>query len=297
MPLPEDGRTDYADFVTIGNGISAGIGPAVKAAAIGLNLVSIAEFPTDANSIKWRKSGSLVAEVVPEGAVYVPSNAKSDINDTSVTTTAAKVVVSSPITAEAMRFGAGAGTVERFSTEQGRAIARKFDADLFALFTGASQIATAASAMDADTLLLGIFNLEASEVPLTRLAAVLSAKQIHELRVEAKNTGGAAYMSQVSLNILGGQPQANQFVGKYLGVDIYRGFGLPTVTTRTVGAVFDTGLAFCAGIGGPIETRVSFTGPGVQNQIPGVSDNVLSWMFYDVKEYYDQAVSQLRSNT
>jgi hypothetical protein len=297
MALPDDGRTDYADFVTIGNGISASIGPAVKAATVGLNLVSVAQFPTDANSIKWRKSGALTAEVVAEGAAYTPTDANSDITDTSVTTTAVKVMVSSPITAEAMRFGAGGGTVERFSGEQGRAISRKFDADLFALFTGASQIATAASAMDADTLLLGQFNLEASEVPLTRLAAVLSAKQIHELRLDAKNTTGASYMSQVNLSILGGTPQANNFVGNYLGIDIYRGFGLPTVTTRTAGAIFDTQLGFCCGVGGTVETQITPSGQGVVSAIPAASMIVTSYWFYDVKEYYDQAVSQLRSNT
>lgn len=296
MALPADGRMDLADTVTIGNAISALMSPALKEAAIWLNLVHAETCPSTTNVIKFRKSGSLIAEAVSEGAVYIPSDTNSDINDTSVTATAAKVAVGSPLSAEAVRFGAGAADTVRVAGEQGRAIARKFDDDCLALVDSITNVATATAGMDSDTLLTGQYNVLNSLVPPGPLAAVLDFKGVHELRKHVANSGSAIYASQYNSPIFG-TPQPNNFVGNYLGIDIYQTTGLSTTGSDDQGVIFNPRYAFAAALGGSIESQVYFTGAGVADQIPGISWYVISWMFYNVVVWNNTAACELRSDT
>lgn len=295
MSLPDDGRMDLGDTVIEANAISAAIGPAFKEASIGMGLVYAENFPTTSNVIKFRISGSLIAETVAEGAVYVPSDANSDINDTSVSVTAAKCVVGSPISWEAQRYGAGAANTARVADEQGRAIARFFDDDLLSLFDSITNVATAATTMDTDTLLLGQFNVLNALVPPGPLTAVLSFKQVHELRKLVANSGAAIYSSQYSSPLFG-TPAQNNFVGNFLGVDIYQTTGLSTSSGDSQGCIFNPQHAFCCGMGGAVETKIYFTGAGVQSQVPGISDYVLSWFSYDLAVWRNTAASELRSD-
>lgn len=296
MALPDDGRMDVADTVTIGNAISALMSPAFKEASIGYNLVYAETCPDNTNVIKFRKSGSLVAEAVAEGAVYLPTDANSDINDTSVTATAAKVAVASPISWEAMRFGAGAASTVRVATEQGRALARKFDGDLLALFDGLTNAATAATTLDTDTLLLGQYNVLNALVPPGPLVAVIDFKGAHELRKLVANSGSAIYSSQYNSPLFG-TPQANNFVGNFLGIDIYQTVGLSTTGGDDQGAIFNPQYCFAAAMSGEINTDIQFSSLGVANQVAGFSTIVSSWYAYNVVEWNDTAGCELRSDT
>lgn len=296
MALPDDGRMDIADTVTIGNAISAAIAPAFKEASIGMGLVHAETFSTQSNVLKFRISGSLVAETVAQGAVYLPSDANSDINDTSVTATAAKCVVGSPISWEAGRYGAGAANTARVAAEQGRAIARFFDDDLLALFDSVTNVATATSTLDTDTLLLGQYNVLNSLCPPGPLVAVLDFKGVHELRKLVANSGAAIYSSQYSSPLFG-TPAQNNFVGNFLGIDIYQTTGLSTTGGDDQGCIFNPQYAFATGLGGAVETRVYFTGAGVASQVPGISDYVLSWFSYDTVLWNDTAACEIRSDT
>lgn len=291
-----DGLMQMADTVQIGNAISAAISPAFKEASIGMGLVYAETCSPDSQVIKFRKSGSLVAEAVTEGAAYAASDANSDINDTSVTCTAAKIAVASPISVEAMRFGGGAANVSRVAAEQGRALARKFDDDLLALFDSVTNTATAASTLDTDTLLTGQYKVMDSLVPPGPLTAVLDNKGAAELRKLVANAGSAIYSSQYSSPLFG-TPAQNNFIGNLLGIDIYQTTGLSTTGGDDQGLIFNPNYAFCAAMGGSVESVVQFSGMGVALLIPGFSEIVLSWLFYGVALWNDAAACELRSDT
>lgn len=296
MALPDDGRMDMADTVQIGNAISALISPAFKAQSIMMGLVHAETCSDSSQVIKFRKAGNLVAEGVNEGAVYIPSDANSDINDTSVTATAAKIMVASPISREAQRFGGGAANIPRVAAEQGRAIGRKFDTDLIALIDSITNTATATSTMDTDCLLTGQFNVYNALVPPGPQVAVLSFKQKLELSKLVANSGSAIYQSQYNSPLFG-TPAANNFVGNFLGIDIYQTTGLTTTGATTQGVIFNPLYTWCCAMGGEIVSDVSFSGVGVASQVAGVSDIVLSYIFYGIALWNNTAASELRSNT
>jgi putative hemolysin len=291
-----DGLMQMADTVQIGNAISAAISPAFKEASIGMGLVYAETCSPASQIIKFRKSGSLVAEAVTEGAAYAASDANSDINDTSVTATAAKIAVASPISVEAMRFGGGAANVARVAAEQGRALARKFDDDLLALFDSVTNTATATSTLDTDTLLTGQYKVMDSLVPPGPLVAVLDNKGAAELRKLVANAGAAIYSSQYNSPLFG-TPSQNNFIGNLLGIDIYQTTGLSTTGGDDQGLIFNPNYAFCAAMGGSVESVVQFSGMGVALLIPGFSDIVLSWLFYGVALWNDAAACEIRSDT
>lgn len=297
MALPDDGRMDVADTVTIGNAISATISPALQDASVGLSIVYTEQFANNSNVIKFRKAGSLVAEAIAEGAVYTPSDANSDINDTSVTCTAAKVVVASPISYEAQRFGAGAAAFGRVGAEQGRAIARKFDDDLLALFNGITNVATAATTFTPDVLMEGVYNIDAAAVPPGPKVALIHYKQAFELKKVIANTGAAAFTNQSFLEVINGAPKANGFVGSLYGVDIYQQSGMSTTGGDNQGAIWSRDYGFACGIGGPVQTEIQKTGVGVASQVAGLSDIVISYLFYKLVMWNDTACCELRSDS
>lgn len=297
MALPDDGRMDQADTVQIGNAISVMISPALKETVFTMPLIHTEECSTASPTIKFRKSGSLVAEAVTEGAVYTPSDANSDINDTSVTATAVKVMVASPISAEAIRFGAGAADIPRVAAEQGRAIGRKFDDDLLALFDSITATSVASTTMDVDTLLQGQYKVFNTPTPTGTLAAIMSVKQVYELKKLMASSGAAQYSSQSQLSILNGVADQRSFVGNFAGIDVYQTVGLSATGGDDQGAIFDPRIGFCAALGGAVETQVIFTGYGVASQIPGVSWAAISWIFYKIALWNDGACCELRSDT
>lgn len=296
MALPADGRRDLSDNITIGNAISALISPAFKEASIWMNLVHAETCPPDSNVIKFRKSGSLIAEAVSEGAVYVASDTNTLLTDTSVTATAAKVVSGGVFTHESERFGAGSSSVSRYGSEQGRALARKFDDDCLALIDSITNVATASTTLDTDTLLTAQYYVNNALVPPGPMVAVLDFKGVLELKKLVANSGAAIYSSQYNSPLFG-TPAANNFVGNYLGIDIYQTTGLSTTSSDDQGVVFNPLYAFGAAMGGSVYTDVQFTGAGVTSQIPGISTYILSWMYYNVVVWNDTAACELRSDT
>lgn len=297
MALPDDGRMDIADTVTIGNAISAAISPALVDASVALNICYFENFSTQSNVIKFRKSGSLVAEVIAEGAVYSPSDANSDINDSSLSLTSAKVVVASPISYETLRFGAGAGNPARIAAEQAAAIGRKMDDDLLALFNAITNTATASTTMSIDCLIDGIYNIDAAGVPQGRKVANLGYKQVMELKKVCAATGAAAFTNTQFLDLINGSPKANGFAGNFLGVDIYQESGHSTTGGDIQGAMWSADYGFAGGLGGPVETEISKTGMGVASQVAGLSVVVLSHIFYKLGMWNDTACTEIRSDS
>lgn len=296
MALPEDGRRDLGDNITIGNAISALISPAFKEASIGMNLVYAETCPSDTNVIKFRKSGSLIAEAVNEGAVYTPSDANSLLTDTSVTATAVKVVSGANYSHESERFGAGSTSPSRIGAEQGRALARKFDDDFLALFDSITNVASTAGTLDTDTILLGAYYVDNALTPPGSKVCILDFKGVLELKKLVANSGAAIYSSQYNSPLFG-TPQANNFVGNFLGVDFYQTTGLSTTSSLDQGCIFNPNYAFAAAMGGQVYTDISFTGMGVASQVPGISTSVLSWMYYNIVVWNNSAACEIRSAT
>lgn len=296
MALPADGRRELSDNIIVGNAISAQISPAFKEASIWMSLVAAQTCPPDSNVIKFRKSGSLIAEAVTEGAVYVASDANTLLADTSVTATAVKVASGGVFTHESERFGAGSSSVSRYGSEQGRALARKFDDDCLALIDSITNVATATSTLDTDTILTGKYHVNNSLVPPGPMTAVIDFKGAMELQKLIANSGAAIYSSQYNSPLFG-TPAANNFIGNYLGVDFYQTTGLSTTGSDDQGVIFNPLYAFGAAMGGSVYTDVQFTGPGVVDQIPGMSTYIMSWMYYNVVVWNNTAACELRSDT
>lgn len=297
MALPDDGRMSYADSITLGNTLSASISPAFKAAAICLNLCAVQNFSDMTDVIKWRKSGSLTAAVLAEGQVYLAANSTSKITDSSVSTTAAKAVVGSPVSYEVVQFGAGAASMPRISGEQGRAIARQFDSDFKALITSITATAPATSTMDIATIITGQYQLRLGEMPVGPMVALCSHKQVAEIKQLIAQSSAAQFANQSQLVLLNGTPTPNMFVGNYLGTDFYETSSLPASGAQTAGVLFNPLYAFCAGLGGAVQTDVFQTGAGVASQIPGFSWYMLSYLFYNVAVWNNAAAVEILSNT
>lgn len=296
MSLPDDGRTDLSDLVTIGNAIGALIPPAFIQGSFGLGLVYAQDCPSNTNVIKFPIMNALIAEAVTEGAVYIPSDANSDLNITSVTATAVKKGIVSPITVESLRFGGGLANPAGIADEQGRALARLFDAGLLALFDGLSNAVTASSTLDIDTLLQARYVVDNGLCPPGPRVAVLDYKGVNELRKLVANSGAAIWSSQYSSPIFG-TPAANGFVGNMLGIDIYQATGLSTTGSDDQGALFDPRYCFAAAMGGAPETNIRWTGAGVASQVAGFSYEVSSHAFWHVLEWHDAAGCEVRSDT
>lgn len=296
MALPADGLISQADLVQSGNAVSALIPPAFVKQAIFYGLVYSEQCSDSSNKINFRISGNVNAEGVNEGAVYTPSDANSDITDTSVQVTATKVAVGTNITPEALRFGAGAASFARVSDEQGRAIARRFDTDVLALVNSVTGVATASTTMDTDTLLEGQYKVMNGETPPGPLVAVLDYKGVFELRKQVA-TSGASHFAAGTGTPLFGVPQQNNYVGNFLGIDIYQTSGLSTANGDDQGVIFNPNYAFAAAMGGDVGTEIRWTGHGVASQVPGLSYEVTSWIFYGVALWHDAAACELRSDT
>jgi hypothetical protein len=296
MALPADGLITQSDLVQTGNAISAMMVPPLVVASVGMSLVQMETCPNSTAVIKFRKSGYTTAEGVSEGAVYLPTDANSDITDTSSTATAAKIAVATPISVEALRFGAGAADTVRVSNDQGRAIAAKFDVDLKALIDSVTLTATATSTMDTDTLLTGVYNIDNGNVPPGPRVAWLHNKGLLELKKLVANSGAAIWTSQYNSPLFGA-PAPNGFVGNLLGVDIYTSSGFSTTGGDNQQVIFDPRFAWCAAMGGSIETHITWTGVGVASQVAGFSYIVDSHIFYGVALYTDAACSEVRSDS
>lgn len=282
-------ETELSNFVTIGNAVSTLMSPAFKEASIMLNLCHTENFPDNTNVIKFRKSGSLTAEALAESTAYSYS-ASSELTDTSVSATAAKVVAASKVTVEALRFGTGSANMERIAQEQGRAIARMYDDDVIALFDNFATTQTATSVLTVDDMITAQYKVYNGNVPVGKLAAVLEYKGAHEIRKEIQSTGGTPWSNMSMLEILNGTPQPNGYVGSVAGMDVYQTTGMPTGGGDDYALVFNPQWTFAAGLGGAFSTNVWYDPVSFLYVVS-------SFMFYNVVEWNDTAGCSLLSDT
>lgn len=291
-----NGLTTQSDMNQQAYALSRLLGPALVETSTWMNLVYAETCSDNSNKIRFQKSGSLIAEGVSEGAVYVPSDANSDITDTYVEVTATKIVAGSVLTAEQQRFGGANRAIPRFANEQAAAIARKFDTDCKALIDSVTLTATAASVLDTDTLLEAAYKVRNGLLPNGPLVAVVDRKGAFELQKHIANSGSTIYSSQYNHPVFG-TPKANNYVGEVLGIGLFQTSGLSTTGGDDQGVVFDPRFFIAAAMGGEVNSQGRWTGHGVASEVAGVSTEFTSWIFYGVAVFYDAAACELRSDT
>lgn len=297
MSAPDDGMTDYGDLIVVGNYVSAIIPPAFIESSFSYGLVNWQTCPANSKQVKFTVSGYLTAEAVNEHAVYAPSDANSQLADTAVTVTAAKVVSGSNVSWEAGRFASAPASLDRFGREQAMALARKMDDTFIALFPSFTATATAAGGtLDEDTILEGEYQVYNGNTPPGRLQAVIERKGYSEVKKLIAKSGASVYTIPNNSTILG-QPQPNSYVGSYLDIDFYATTGLATTGSYDQGAIFHPLYAFCGCESGGVESRAYWTGKGVASAIPGFSTAIDTWHAYDIDIWHDAAGCELRSNT
>lgn len=283
-------ETEYGNFVTIGNEISAGIAPAFVNAAIGVNLVYNEQLQGAAQSKKFLKSGSLTAETLAESTAYTFS-ASSELTDSSVTCTATKGVVVSKVTVEAEEFASSSADKARIANEQGNALARLYDATLLALSSGFSSGVTASTILTMNDLLTAQYTIFAAKCPPGRLAFIGDYKGVMELGKEAIATSASAFVNPNFLGLVGA-PNANNYKGVIADIEIYQTSGLPTSSGDDVAMMFHPSYAFCGVTKGGFKTVIS---PLKASE--GFWTEVASYFFFDIKEWNDAAGCKVLSDT
>lgn len=283
-------NTEYGNFITIGNEISAALSPAFVNASIGMNLVYNEQLSGAAQAKKFRKSGSLIAETLAESEPYVPS-ASSELTDTSITCTAIKAVNICNVSVEAEEFASSSADKNRIAQEQGRALARAYDAALVALFTGFSSGITATTILTIDDLLDAQYTIFNAKTPPGRLAFIGDYKGVKELGKEVIHTTASAFTNPNFLGLVGA-PAANNFKGVIADIEVYQTSGLGTSGSDDIAAVFHPSYAFCGVTKGTFRTEVS-----PFKSMEGFYTSVASMFFYDIKEWNDGAGCKVLSDT
>lgn len=290
-------ETELSNIITIGNAVSALMGPAFVNGSQGLSLVVTEPFPDNTNVIKLPIAGTLTAETVAESTDYTYS-ASSELTDTSVTVTAKKTVLGTKITVEAARFGAGRASLDRIAGEHGRAHARLFDSDLKALFASIATAVTATSVLTKDVLIDARYSVVSAMKGAFsgRLVSMLDYKGVSEIQKELTSISATAFGNMEMLGILGMPSAANGYAGNVLGIDIYQTDGLPLANTNTddVGCVWDPLNCFYAGVDGIQGLNNTLKEPSAIN---GLSTEVLTWTFFKVAEWRDTAGVRVLSDT
>lgn len=288
-------ETELANFITIGNAVSAYLGPAFVAKAQGMPFVFKEVFPDNTNVIKFRKAGYLVAETVAESTDYTYS-ANSKLTDSMVSCTAEKHVAGHKMTVEAQRFGGSSASLQRAANEMAAAHARLFDTKLKALFSSISGGVTATSTLVKDNLIDARYTVVSTMKDgfSGKLVGFFDYKGVSELQKELTNITATAFSNMNMLGVLGMPRQADGYAGNVLGIDIYQTDGLPTSSSDDVACVWDPMHCFGAGVDGQNGFYTSVKEPAAIN---GISTELLSWTFYKIVEVNDGAGVRVLSDT
>jgi hypothetical protein len=283
--------TEFSNSVNVTDVLAAGIAPAFQKATCMMSLMYTEGLPADTMTKKFAKRGNLTAASLAEANALAP-DANGELSDTSVSATIAKCAVVTGISVEQGQFGNI--SADRIASEHGSAIARFVDNDALGLFSGFSTSVTSASILTIDDVMLGQFNIFNSECPQKEipLKAVLSHRGHYNIKKEIVQSGASVWSNESWLEVLGGTPQANCYVGSLLGsIDFYATSGHAASGGDTVQAIFHPVWAL-AGVFAPAPvTWVKEKGS------EGFFTEYATYFFYDVLEYNDLAGVKLLSDT
>jgi hypothetical protein len=282
--------TELSNSVNPTNVVSDVMSPALVKSTCMMNLMHTEGLPAGTMTKLHGKKGSLTAAALAESTALAV-NSNGELTDTSVTSTIAKVAVSSGISVEQLKFG----NIDdvRIVEEQGAAIARYVDNDALSLFTGLSTVVTSTSIMTLDDIMLGQYNIFNSECPNKEvpLAVVLSHKGHYNIKKEIIQSGASAFTNPAFLEILGGKPQANCYVGSMPGLDFYATSGHQTSGGDTAQGIIHP-LWCLGGNFAPAPETWS-----VKKGSEGIYEEHITFFFYDCYEYNDLCGVELLSDT
>lgn len=282
--------TEFGNSVNVTDVLAAGISPALVKSNCMMGLMYTESLPQGSMTAKLTKRGSLSAASLAEATALAP-DANGELTDSAVTATIAKCAVVSGVSVEQGQFGNM--TADRIAAEHGAAIGRFVDNDALSLFSGLSSSVTSTSVLTIDDVMLGQFNIFASEcqnkeVPLK---AVLSHRGHYNIKKEIVNSGASVWTNQSFLDILAGAPQANCYVGSLGAIDFYATSGHATSGGDTVQAIFHPMWAF-AGFFAP--TPITWV---KEKGAEGFYTEYATYFFYDVLEFNDLCGVKLLSDT
>jgi len=234
--------------------VAADMSPYFRTNVVMLNLCAMQNFrektpgvPGSA-SLKFGKKGNVTFSVTSEAA----SATKAAYAETSVSITAQKGTTYVELTKEAELFGNDQADLAYLTADAGAAAADKFDVDALALadsFTNST--GTTNTVLTANNLKNAPYKVRLGKVK-GPLVMVLHPTQIRDLQADIITTTAPVYSSSnVNLDILGGQPSANNGrAGSLFGVDIYESTNTKSINTATdwAGLCFNPQWALAAGI-------------------------------------------------
>lgn len=281
-------ETELANFATKTDEISDGISAAIVKHTVAVPLIYKEDLPTGTATKEARKAGSLASEAIAESGAYSFS-ASSEYTETSVTATAAKEVVVSKLTVEALQFS-GAGP-DKIIDEQAMAIARGLDDDILALSSGASNAVTSSSTLTASDVVEAVWTVRANRGGAAKLAGLFDAKGIQELVQEMYGSTGTPLAQPGLTTLLGDDIAATGYVGDLPGVSIYHADGLPLDTADDVAMVFNPMTAFFGMYSPSVQTNSVWVGSG------GFYWEIASHVFSKVVEWNDEAICAVKSDT
>jgi hypothetical protein len=281
---------ELSNSINVTDVLAAGISPALVKAVCMPALMYTEGLPQGTMTAKLTRRGSLTAAALAESTALAP-DANGELTDTTVSATIAKCAVVSGVTVEQQQFGNM--SADRIASEHGTAIARFVDNDALSLFSGLATTVTSASVLTIDDVMLGQFNIFASECPNkeVNLKAVLSHRGHYNIKKEITQSGGSIWTNNTELSVLGGAPQNNCYVGSLGSIDFYATSGHATSASDTVQAIFHPMWCFAGFFAPAPVTWVENEGRG------GFFTAYASYYFYDVLEWNDLAGVKLLSDT
>ena len=273
--------TEFSNSVNPTNVVSDTSSPALVKSTCMMNLMHVEGLPVGTMTKLHPKKGSLTAATLAESTALAV-NANGELTDSSATSTIAKCAVSTGLSVEQLNFGNI--TPARMADEIAAAIARFVDNDALSLFSGLSATVTAAGILTLDDLMSAQFSIYNSECPNKEVAlqGVLSQRGYMNIKKEMIQAGAAVWTNPQYLQILGGRPQPNCYVGSIPGLgDFYATSGHATSGGDTVQGLFHPMWCFAGNFAPAPEFVVTDVGSG------GLYKEIVGYYFYDVLEWND----------
>lgn len=269
-------ETEYSNWAHQTDVLSVGISAALVNQVVAVPLI----YSEDIAAVKlFQKDGSLTAEDVAESATYTFSSS-SEFTQSNVSATAAKTVIVSKLTVEAEEFRPGGQ--EKLMMEQGKAIARKLDANIKALATGFSTSVDSGATATPSKLLEALYTVQASANNDSETAILLAGRKCAFNLRDAVQTAGASVWSQPNMTtLMAGITDLKGFAGELPGVRIYQMGGVATSGGNDVNLLYFPSSAIAGMYSNTVKVRTVWVGSG------GFWDEISSYTFSKVVEWND----------
>lgn len=269
--------------------ISAIAAPAFVESSKALQHGYIIQLPS-IQTVKFNKDGSFTAEIQTESGAYT-FDSGDEFSQSAVSCTAQTYLHITKPTVQAERFTDGQFDDAKRAKLQGEALARKFDATFFALFSSITNTVTASTILTKDNLIDAQYTVHNAMNMDRKLNVMLARKGRNEIRKELTNTTASAFTLDVNLQLFNGSISPAGYVGEFSDMSVYNTSGLPTTGSDNVQAVYDPQYAFGIAIDQMIRTRSVFVASG------GMWTEIASWMFANACLWNDTAACKLRSDS